>query len=112
MDITITTNNGDGRVLIKRARKGKKARSGSQILYWLKQILNENGYDLIKKLMWKDGHLYGDDKLHYLRSRNPKEDPWVMIYDGDYAVRSMKADYNWGKLVTLLVTTQFAKEGK
>lgn len=42
----------------------------SRLLYHIKKILNNRGYDLIKKRMWKDGHLV-DDLQQYLRTRKP-----------------------------------------
>jgi hypothetical protein len=49
-------------------------------------ILNRRGYDLIKKRMWKDGHLFGSEHTQYLRSRIIKGTPSLYIYHADYAV--------------------------
>jgi len=52
--------------------------------YDLKKTLNAQGYDLIKKVMSKDGHMVGgDDYPYYLRDR--KGDYCFM--DCDYALR-------------------------
>jgi len=101
---------GNGKVVIKRSKIGPRARNDSQLLYWLKQLLNAHGFELTKRLMWKDGHLYGDNNLYYLRSRNPEENPGMMIYDGKWQIRDLCGEYNKGELVDLLVTTQFVKE--
>ena len=44
----------------------------SRILYHLKKELNKQGYDFIKKLMHKDGHMVSDNQ-HYLRERKIKK---------------------------------------
>jgi len=36
------------------------ARGESRLLHQIKIVLNNNGFDLIKKRMWKDGHLVDD----------------------------------------------------
>jgi hypothetical protein len=76
----------------------------STLLHHIKKILNKSGCDLIKKRMWKDGHMYGDDILSYLRTRSNKSPgPHIYIYDGAYAVRCAAEDFNAGKTVTLLI---------
>src|SRR5437868_7275100 len=47
----------------------------SRLLYSVQKILDQRGYDLIKKRMWRDGHLFGSDHSQYLRSRNLKAIP-------------------------------------
>ena len=42
----------------------------SLLLYKIKKELIKQGYDVIKKRMWKDGHMYGNDEMQYIRSRN------------------------------------------
>jgi hypothetical protein len=84
-----------------------KIYSESLLLHGIKKELIKQGHDVIKKRMWKDGHLYGDDKLQYIRSRNKgkkfqNSHDFIMVYDGNYAIRAMEKEYNEGEL-TLLV---------
>jgi hypothetical protein len=64
-------------------RQGRKFRNESAWWYALKNELNAQGHDLIKKLMWKDGHMYGDEHTYYLRHRTQG----YCFYDPEYAVR-------------------------
>ena len=52
----------------------------SLLLYHVKKILNSQGYDFIKKRMWRDGHLV-DDMQQYLRERKPVDDRMFAIYN-------------------------------
>jgi len=92
----------EGQCNITREEDDPKLYSESLLLHKVKTELINQGHDVIKKRMWKDGHLYGDDTLQYIRTRNPQATPFIMIYDGDYAIRAMIDDYNNGEL-TLLV---------
>lgn len=70
----------------------------SKLLHAIKQELNKQGYDLIKKRMWKDGHLM-DDMQQYLRTRKKgagKAD--IYIYSGFWAVRGANDDFNEGEV--------------
>jgi len=80
----------------------------SKFLYHLKKALNESGYDLIKKRMWKDGHLM-DDTQQYLRVRKfnkkyPKMN--ISIHNPRYAIRGANQDFNDGEVV-LMVTKDY-----
>jgi hypothetical protein len=78
MKVSINGN----RVIVDR--EGKKYKTETAWWYALKKHLNENGEDLIKKIMAKDGHLYGDEQRpYYLRDRKAK----YCYYDPQYAVR-------------------------
>ena len=55
------------------------AKGESLLLYHIKKSLNAQGYDLIKKRMWKDGHLV-DDMQQYLRARKSTNNPDKDIY--------------------------------
>lgn len=78
----------------------------SRLLYAIKKQLNNQGYDLIKKRMWKDGHLV-DDLQQYLRTRkpsgNPKKD--IYIYNSAWAIRGAEEDLNKNGETTLSVVT-------
>ena len=66
----------------------------SRLLYHVKNQLNEDGYDLIKKRAYKDGHLLDDDML-YLRTRGPKsKGPAVYIYNDKFALHDAGKEYS------------------
>jgi len=71
----------------------------SSLLYRLKLLLNERGFDFIKKLMWKDGHMVSDTQ-HYLRARKVAPNRICVIYDGNYAIRDSAKEYNEGEHIT------------
>jgi hypothetical protein len=52
--------------------------------YRLKQELNAQGHDLVKRIMSRDGHMVGDDHdPYYLRDRKGS----YCFYDPNYALR-------------------------
>lgn len=66
----------------------------SRLLYHVKKTLNERGYDLIKKRMWKDGHLV-DDRQQYLRTRSHTSDtPHIYIWNDRWMIVGAEEDYN------------------
>ena len=71
---------------------GPKIYSESAFWHAVKQDLQRQGYDVIKKLMWKDGHLK-DDTEYYVRSRKYLPDSF-MLSQNDYAIRAAYDDYN------------------
>jgi hypothetical protein len=76
----------------------------SRLLYHIKKALIAAGHDVIKKRMQKDGHLYGDERTQYIRSRVIKKGvPYMMIYDGMYAIRQLQETWNEKGEVSLLV---------
>ena len=92
MNIKIKNN----KVTVTRINDKEKFYSESNLLYQIKNQLIKNGYDVIKKRMWKDGHLM-DDTQQYIRDRNWK----FGIYDGSYAIRLLHEDYNKNGYVVL-----------
>jgi hypothetical protein len=71
----------------------------SNLLHAIKNKLNSEGYDLIKKRMWKDGHLV-DDCQQYLRTRKKgagKAD--IYIYSPFFAVRGANEPFNEGSVM-------------
>lgn len=92
------------RVYIQKTDKDKRVWNESHLLYKIKNTLRTMlGMDLIKKRMWKDGHMYGSEETQYIRSRKVNTPESIMIYDGDYAIRDMSKQYNRHEQVTLLV---------
>lgn len=85
----------------------------STLLYHIKNILNKQGYDLIKKRMWKDGHMV-DDKQQYLRTRKPSGDPQkdIYIWNGSWAIAGAEEDFNERGETTLSVEYDVFKTEK
>lgn len=95
---------------IRREPGDRRASTESHLLYQVKHALQHMyGLDLIKKPMWKDGHLVADTQ-HYLRSRTLRGTV-LMIHDDYYATRSTCEDYNRGDAVTFRVDTATMKKG-
>jgi hypothetical protein len=89
MKVTLTN-----RQLIVERQDSPKLYSESLLLHKIKVALIEQGHDVIKKRMWRDGHLMGDDSTQYIRERNWN---WC-AFDNEYALRFSYTDYNAGKL--------------
>ena len=92
--LTVVRESGDPRFYGTAGGAGE-----SRFLHWLKKILNSEGRDLIKKRMWKDGHLV-DDMQQYIRVRNirPNCDN-VALYNDHWAICGLNDDFNQGKAV-------------
>ena len=84
-------------LFVCRGKGDKPIYSESQLLYRVKLELNKLGYNFIKKLMWKDGHLTSEGQ-HYLRARKVpvKHGEIESIWDTNYQVRDAAKDYNAG----------------
>jgi len=76
----------------------KNAKGESRFLYHLKNHLNKQGYDLIKKRMWKDGHLV-DDMQQYLRTRSLKSPkPHIIISNPYWQIEGAEKNFNEGEV--------------
>jgi hypothetical protein len=86
----------------------QNAKGESNFFYWLKSILNkEYGYDLIKKRMWKDGHMV-DDMQQYLRTRSPKSNgAKVAIYNPNWAIYGAEEEWNKGEVTLAIMQNYF-----
>ena len=75
----------------------------SRLLYAIKNQLNKDGWDLIKKRMHKDGHLMAEMQ-QYLRTRKPTGNPDkdIYIYNGFWQIRGAEEDFNAGNLVLIV----------
>jgi hypothetical protein len=73
----------------------------SAFLYKVKNELIKQGYDVIKKLMCKDGHLV-DDKQQYIRSRRRIKNE-IMIYNSNYAIHDAGEEFNKNGEYELLI---------
>ena len=75
-------NLGEHECLVEKEPGDPPVRNESHLLYQVKRKLQEQGYDVVKKLMRKDGHLVSVDQ-HYVRARD-----WSFcIWDADFAIR-------------------------
>ncbi len=66
----------------------------SRLLYNVLKALNGRGYDLFKKRMWRDGHMFGTEHTQYLRSRNMDGLPSLYIYHAEQALEVAAESYN------------------
>ena len=89
----------------------KNAAGESNLLYAIKKKLNSQGFDLIKKRMWKDGHMV-DDIQQYLRTRKPSGFPEtdIYIFNGFWAIEGAEKMYNQGCVKLLLTEAIFGQE--
>ena len=84
---------------VRRELGDPRVGTESQLLHYMKRALNAQGFDFIKKLMWKDGHMVSDDQ-HYLRARNVKSLKPGDIYaisSSYWQIYSLHEDYNNGQ---------------
>jgi hypothetical protein len=81
------------------------------LLHHVLGTLNARGYHLIKKRMWKDGHLCGTEHTQYLRSRSVRATPSLCLYHADHAVEIAVESYNVLGRVVLRVEYGLAEEG-
>ena len=88
---------------IVRRSDSRKIYSESAFWHAVKRELQKQGYDVIKKLMWKDGHLV-DDNQYYVRTRKVNKPESFMVYQTDFAIRFAYEDYNTLGMTRLSVT--------
>ena len=78
------------------------AKGESLLLNFLKKELNKQGYDFIKKRMWKDGHLV-DEIQQYIRERKVVKtkdgNRMLAIYNTFWQIRGANEDFNDGKVI-------------
>ena len=86
----------------------KNAAGESALLYAIKKQLNSQGYDLIKKRMWKDVHLV-DNMQQYLRTRKPSGNPDkdIFISNTRWDIEGAEIDYNEGCVMLSLTKDIF-----
>ena len=77
------------KIIIKR-NNDKKIYNESILYFKIKEKLNKRGFNLIKKLIHKDGHMMGGPRNYYLRDRK-----WNFCFiDYDYQIRALHENYN------------------
>jgi hypothetical protein len=85
--------------IVTREDSDRRMPSESAFWYALKNKLNAEGFDLVKKVMSKDGHMMGGDNYpYYLRDRAGA----FCIFDDAYVVRHLHLDYNRERRVVLV----------
>jgi len=82
----------------------------SRLLHHIRKILNARGYNLLKKRIWRDGHMFGSDHSQYLRSRSLKATPSLYIYHPNVALEVAAESYNVLGMVELEVTYGAGRE--
>jgi hypothetical protein len=81
----------------------KNAAGESHLLYHVKQALKAQGFDFVKKRMYKDGPLVSDLQ-QYLRERNFRNKKRVLaIYNDHWAIEGAEVDFNLTGKTTLRV---------
>lgn len=71
----------------------KDAKGESRLLYHVQKELKKQGYDFIKKRMWKDGHLVSSLQ-QYLRERNKNGDRCLAIWNSDWDILRSEESFN------------------
>jgi hypothetical protein len=89
--VTVTKEKGD-----PIFHRSNWADAESTFLYHVKKQLQNAGYDVIKKRMWKDGHMV-DDTQQYIRERNWE---WC-IYNNSWATYDAGEIFNEDGVVYL-----------
>ena len=74
--------------IVTREDGDKRMSTESQLLYHVKLELQKQGHDVIKKRMWKDGHMVSDH-CQYVRERKGK----FGIWDEQYPIRDIVEDF-------------------
>jgi hypothetical protein len=83
----------------------------SRLLYHVQKTLNQRGYDLIKKRMWKDGHMVGTEYTQYLRSRDFQGSENLCIYHANHAIEIAAELFSTIGLVELAVEYGLSEDG-
>lgn len=70
------------KLIATRTSDDLRFRNESHFWYGIKKALLALGCDVVKKRMWKDGHMVNNN-IHYVRERKGE---WC-VWDADYALR-------------------------
>lgn len=99
---------GGNSVEIVREPRDPQYYSDSALFVAIKRELQRKGMDVIKKLMWKDGHMVSDDQ-YYVRSRDHRSPDSFAIYWGHHAEYGPYEDWNQKGLVKMLVALNLSE---
>ena len=80
--------------LVEREPGDRKLYQDSLLFHVVRNELRRQGFDVVKRLMWKDGHLT-DDSRHYVRERSWK----FAVFFESYQLRNAVEDYNRGSVI-------------
>ena len=83
----------------------------SRLLHHVQRSLNQRGYDLLKKRMWRDGHLFGTEHTQYLRSRDLRGAQSLCIYHANHPIEIAAELFNRIGLVELAVEYGLTEDG-
>lgn len=97
--------------LVRSQEPNTRLYTDSALLHHLKKVLLAAGYDMIKKRMWKDGHMV-DEHQQYVRSRKTGPAMSFAIWHGGYAINSACEGYNQRETRLDLVWHLGAKDGE
>ena len=75
--------------------RGSDSRIQRESIFWyyLRKAVNALGYDVVRQIPKKDGHL--TSMPYYLKDRKSGE---AFIWDGNYALRMAHEEYNKGTI--------------
>jgi hypothetical protein len=90
------THNGS-RFIITASDDKEKYRTETAFFYALKLAMQANGLDVVKKRMWKDGHMTDNYNL-YIRDRKWK----YCVVDPQHCVRAIYTEFNENRSVTMM----------
>ena len=93
-------------VVRKEVTDPKFGKRESTFFYHLCKALKAQGYDCIKKLAYKDGHLVDDD-MYYIRDRKNR---WC-VWDESHALRLVSQDFDKEGIVKLRVRADLLPGG-
>ncbi len=80
--------------IVSRELTEKVISKETEFYHKLKKELQKQDYDVIKKLVQKDGHMFGDNHTHYIRERKWK---WCIV-DPNWAIELAHKTFNRGEI--------------
>jgi hypothetical protein len=93
---------------LEREPGAPRMNNESALFYALKKELQKQGHDVIKKCPAKDGCMFGNEYVYWVRTRRyvcpPGKNPGGFgVYDGQYAIRLAHLEYSTGELILSVV---------
>ncbi len=87
----------ENKCAITRELTDKAIGRESEFYHKVKKELQKQGHDVIKKLVQKDGHMYGDGYQYYIRERKWK---WCLV-DPRYCLEQIHRTFNKDRVAFL-----------